>query len=170
MVPYKTSYDKNMIKMTMQDGNVVYTSLSSLVMMAKYQAMLTQLKGENVCLLLDASNSAIEKIDCSDLSNSKKKKKKKEETEETNEETNTEDNTSDDAWQVDEQTGLEYNATTGHYRDPTTLEEYIWNEQTQTFDSITQEESDQSVIDQESLYNSYIEGYDWNSSAYYGYE
>lgn len=46
MVPYKTSYDKNMIKMTMQDGNVVYTSLSSLVMMAKYQAMLTQLQGK----------------------------------------------------------------------------------------------------------------------------
>ena len=167
MVPYKTSYDKNMIKMTMQDGNVVYTSLSSLVMMAKYQAMLTQLKGENVCLLLDASNSAIEKIDCSDLSNSKKKKKKKKE--ETNEETNTEDTTADDAWQTDEQTGLEYNASTGHYRDPTTLEEYIWNEQTQTFDSVNQvqDEQDQSTEYQENLYT---EDYDWNSNAYYGYQ
>ena len=175
MVPYKTSYDKNMIKMTMQDGNVVYTSLSSLVMMAKYQAMLTQLKGENVCLFLDASNSAIEKIDCSNISNSKKKKKKKKEEkkEETSEESSSETNTSDEeGWTLDEQTGLEYNTLTGYYRDPTTLEEYVWNEQTQTFDALDQyqEQSDQTTTDQQEYYDFYSQYYDSNYGQYSRYE
>ena len=74
MVPYQTSFDDNMIKMTMQDGNVVYTNISSLIMMSKYQAMLTELHGNYVCLLLDASNSAIEKVNCDDLNSTTKDK------------------------------------------------------------------------------------------------
>ena len=36
-------------------------------MMANYQAMLTELHGQNACLLLDAQHSAIDKIDCADI-------------------------------------------------------------------------------------------------------
>lgn len=165
MVPYKTSYDKNMIKMTMQDGNVVYTSLSSLVMMAKYQAMLTQLQGENVCLLLDANNSAIEKIDCGDLKVTKKKKKttkKKADEEKPATESQDNQNQSEDGWTMDEETGLEYNAMTGLYRDPTTKEEYIWNEQTQTFDAVNSQDQsyDQDPSQDWTNQNGYDTGYD----------
>ena len=75
MVPYETSFDKNMIKMTMQDGNTVYTSMDSFVMMSKYQAMLTQLKRQSVCLLLDSANSAIEKVNCEDVDVQKRAEK-----------------------------------------------------------------------------------------------
>lgn len=53
IVPYKTSYDKNMFKITMQDGNIVYTNLKSIKMLSKYQSVLTKLKGQSVCLVLD---------------------------------------------------------------------------------------------------------------------
>ena len=62
IVPYKTSYDKNMFKITMQDGNVVYTNLKSIKMLSKYQSVLTKLKGQSVCLVLDYTHSTIEKV------------------------------------------------------------------------------------------------------------
>ena len=49
IVPYKASYDKNMFKITMQDGNIVYTNLNSIKMLSKYQSVLTKLKGQSVC-------------------------------------------------------------------------------------------------------------------------
>ncbi len=67
MVPYQSSYDANMIKMTMQDGNVVFTSVSDLMMMSRYNDMLSQLRGQSVCLVLDAQNSTINKLDCAYL-------------------------------------------------------------------------------------------------------
>ncbi len=165
MVPYETSFDQNMIKITMQDGNAVYTSLSSLVMMSQYEAMLTQLQGKSVCLLLDVDNVAIEKIDCSDIETSAKEKKKeksnkKEETQENSlnledyvqdemndlnsEETTIEDDSQfttdqeleDDQWMLDESTGLQYNIYSGIYRDPYSGIQYIYNEETQMFDPI----------------------------------
>ena len=72
IVPYKASYDKNMFKFTMQDGNIVYTNLNSIKMLSKYQSVLTKLKGQSVCLVLDSTHSTIEKVNCEDL-NSKKK-------------------------------------------------------------------------------------------------
>ena len=172
MVPYKTSYDKNMIKMTMQDGNVVYTSLSSLVMMANYQAMLTQLQGENVCLLLDASNSAIEKVDCNDVSSTTKKKSKKKSSKKESKKTEDTTETDDSEWQEDSETGLEYNATTGHYRDPSTKEEYVWNEETQTFDAVNSsdstENSENTYSDSSQDYTDYTynEDYSYTDDSY----
>ena len=43
ILPYKTSYDKNMFKITMQDGNIVYTNLKSIKMLSKYQSVLTKM-------------------------------------------------------------------------------------------------------------------------------
>lgn len=81
MVPYASSYDANMIKMTMQDGNTVYTSVSDLMMMSHYQDMLSQLRGQSVCLVLDAQNSTINKLDCAYLNMSleEREQKRKEE-------------------------------------------------------------------------------------------
>lgn len=64
IVPYKASYDDNMLRITMQDGNVVFSSMDDLVMMTHYEDMLSQLKGQSVCLLLDKDNSAINKVAC----------------------------------------------------------------------------------------------------------
>ena len=159
MVPYQTSFDDNMIKMTMQDGNVVYTNISSLIMMSKYQAMLTELHGNYVCLLLDASNSAIEKVNCDDLNSTtkdkeeeqKEKKTKKKKTDQSEEDTEpketqeqkpteqTEQEPEVDAegWTYDESTGLYYNIYSGLYVDPSSGIQYVWNEMTQTFDVYT---------------------------------
>ena len=62
--PYKISYDQNMLKLTMQDGNVVYSRMSDLMMMSRYEEMLIDLKGNSVCLVLDSDNSVIAKVDC----------------------------------------------------------------------------------------------------------
>ncbi len=64
IVPWSESYDPNMVKMVMQDGNAVFSSIPSLHMISKYQPMLTELQGENVCLVLDGENDAIDKISC----------------------------------------------------------------------------------------------------------
>lgn len=62
--PYKISYDQNMLKLTMQDGNVVYSRMCDLMMMSRYEPMLEDLKGQSVCLVLDSDNSVISKVDC----------------------------------------------------------------------------------------------------------
>ena len=162
MVPYKTSFDKNMIKMTMQDGNVVYTSISSLVMMAKYQAMLTRLEGKNVCLLLDGTNDAIEKIDCDELngkktSSSSSKSLKKTDTKQessmdtqSSDQTTTQDTTQDTTSQdtttttddsglvLDESTGLYYDSTSGYYMDPYSGTYYVWDDTTQSLQPLSE--------------------------------
>lgn len=67
IVPYKSTYDTNMFKITMQDGNIVYSDLSSLEMLSKYPSVLTALKGQSVCLVLDSEHSAIEKVSCDSM-------------------------------------------------------------------------------------------------------
>ena len=162
MVPYEISFDKNMIKMTMQDGNTVYTSMDSLVMMTKYQAMLTQLQGESVCLLLDSANSAIEKVNCEDVDvqkraekaaqekkqkeEEKKQKELEQEQQENDDEQPQEEESSEEQpmeeidaydWVIDEANGLEYSATLDQYRDPNTGIRYRWNDEGFYFEEIT---------------------------------
>ena len=62
--PYKISYDQNMLKLIMQDGNIVYSRMCDLMMMSRYEPMLEDLKGQSVCLVLDSDNSVIAKVDC----------------------------------------------------------------------------------------------------------
>lgn len=164
--PYKTSFDSNMVKMTMVDGNVVYSSISGLAMMANYQAMLTKLQGESVCLLLDEENSAIDKVDCSELSSKKKsssssKKSSSDDsssddsssdssTESTDTTSTDETQTTDSAvtdetqttdttsdWTYDESTGLQYSESTGLYMDSDGTQ-YYWNEETQQLEPVTE--------------------------------
>ncbi len=62
--PWEESYDKEMLKLILQDGNTVFTSIRSLYMMSAYQQVLTNLQGDNVCFLLDGANGVINKVAC----------------------------------------------------------------------------------------------------------
>lgn len=135
MVPFQSTYDDNMVRMTMQDGNTIYTSLDDIVMVAKYQAMLTQLSGQSVCLLLDADNSTIMKVDCSEIISAADAKAQQEvaalaqqeepeqepeeeaEPEEEKEPQAEPETEAESEWQDDEETGLQININTGQYRD-----------------------------------------------------
>lgn len=64
ILPWSESYDKNMLKLVLQDGNTAFTSISSLPMMTTYQQVLTDLQGQDVCLLLDGEHSVVNKIAC----------------------------------------------------------------------------------------------------------
>lgn len=157
IIPYESSYDANMLQITMQDGNKVCTTLESLYMITNYSSMLNQLEGKNVCLVLDKDNSAIEKINCDQLSGNKPK----EETEETEEEKKEqEDTTQEDTtetetpqenqqetetgnyidrasdWQTDPNYGLQYSASLNLYYDPGTGIYYQWNDTTLSFDVV----------------------------------
>ena len=152
IVPYKTSYDKNMFKITMQDGNIVYTNLKSIKMLSKYQSVLTKLKGQSVCLVLDSTHSTIEKVNCDDLNSKQEKTEKAEKTEATDEKTSentevqeeqqpTEDESENQAeWVYDDNTGVYYHEAIGMYYDPNTGEYYdgngtyyYWDEESQSF-------------------------------------
>lgn len=65
ILPWQESYDKNMLKLVLQDGNTIFTSIPSLFMMSTYQQVLVNLQGENVCLMLDGDNGVVNKIACS---------------------------------------------------------------------------------------------------------
>lgn len=64
ILPWSQSYDANMVKLIMQDGNTVYSEIESLHMISNYQAMLPSLQGEDVCLMLDGENQTIDKMAC----------------------------------------------------------------------------------------------------------
>lgn len=153
IVPYKTSYDKNMFKITMQDGNIVYTNLKSIKMLSKYQSVLTKLTGQSVCLVLDSTHSTIEKVNCEDLNSKKKEEEQKKTSEKTETETSQEienqeeeqqpddEETENEAeWVYDENTGVYYHEAIGMYYDPNTDEYYdengtyyYWDEDSQSF-------------------------------------
>lgn len=151
IVPYKTSYDKNMFKITMQDGNIVYTNLNSIKMLSKYQSVLTKLKGQSVCLVLDSTHSTIEKVNCEDLNSKKKEEEQKKTSEkaetETSQETENQEQQPDNEeteneaeWVYDENTGVYYHEAIGMYYDPNTDEYYdengtyyYWDEESQSF-------------------------------------
>lgn len=65
--PWEESYDKTMLKITMQDGNTVFTDYNSLFMLSQYQTCLSNLEGTNVCLVLDGNYGVISKQACSYL-------------------------------------------------------------------------------------------------------
>lgn len=63
--PWEESYDKNMLKIIMQDGNTVFSNYDSLFMLSEYQTFLPNLEGTNVCLSLDGEFGVIAKQACS---------------------------------------------------------------------------------------------------------
>lgn len=155
IVPYKASYDDNMLRITMQDGNVIFSSMDDLVMMTHYEAMLSQLKGQSVCLLLDKDNSAINKVACDYLYMSQEERqayqdelkaqreqaaKEKEQAEAAKKaETHTEDgesqpesvNASD--WEESDAFDYLYSPSLDLYQDPSTGQYLRWSEESQDF-------------------------------------
>ena len=125
----------------------------------RYQSVLTKLKGQSVCLVLDSTHSTIEKVNCDDLNSKQKVEEKQEEktemaekTEATDEKTleNTEvqeeqQPTEDESWNqvewvYDDNTGVYYHEDIGMYYDPNTGEYYdgngtyyYWDEESQSF-------------------------------------
>ena len=70
--PYAASYDKNMVKLTMQDGNIIYTDYASMPLLNNYkEGVLKNIKEgkkkERLCLLLDDATAHIHTEDCADF-------------------------------------------------------------------------------------------------------
>lgn len=77
IVPYETSFNTNMMRVIMRDGNTLYGSYESASVLQIYDSVLTKLKGNNVCLYMDEENGAMSKISCSEFADSESKEKEK---------------------------------------------------------------------------------------------
>ena len=147
IVPFESSYDKNMLKITMQDGNIVFSRMEDLKMMSRYKKMLTGLKGKSVCLLFDAKNSVIATVRCDYMTMTKEereayrkeqeeiiKEQEQKEQEQTEEEqspqVSQEDPNQDmvaSDW-VETSLGYLYSASTGLYKDASTGNYFVWDD------------------------------------------
>lgn len=65
--PYATSYDSSMIKLVMQDGNKIYTSYESLILLNTYKRTLKELKSTHVCMFMDSATNAIVTQSCEEF-------------------------------------------------------------------------------------------------------
>lgn len=68
--PYQASYDKNMVKLVMQDGNFIYTDYASMPLLNDYkEGVLKNIKEgkkkERLCVVLDDATANIHTEDCS---------------------------------------------------------------------------------------------------------
>lgn len=59
MTPYKRSYDENMVKFTMQDGNTIFSSYDAVPLLNDYKAVLRKTPGNHVCLDMDENTASI---------------------------------------------------------------------------------------------------------------
>lgn len=57
--PYATSYDENMVRIIMRDGNALYGSYNSIRLLNYYKQTLASLKTHPACLSLDEATSSI---------------------------------------------------------------------------------------------------------------
>ena len=78
ILPYETSFNQNMMKIVMRDGNTLYGSYDSVGLLQIYQAALEQLEGRN----MDGENQAMSKISCSEFENDGSEKKDEKDTSE----------------------------------------------------------------------------------------
>lgn len=145
IIPFKSSYDENMLKITMQDGNVIYSQIEDLKMMSRYKKMLNGLRGRSVCLLFDAKNSVIATVGCDYMNMTKEEReayKKEQEQiigeqgqneqnqEEKQEEEKIQENLDQDKasdW-VETSMGYLYSASTGLYKDVNTGNYFVWDD------------------------------------------
>ncbi len=63
--PYETSYDNNMVKLVMQDGNTIYSSYVGLGLLNYYTSVLERLNKTHVCLIVQESTNSIISTECS---------------------------------------------------------------------------------------------------------
>lgn len=67
--PYKASYDANMVKLIMQDGNFIYTDYASMPLLKDYKEVvlknIKEGKKKRLCVLMDDATANIHTEDCS---------------------------------------------------------------------------------------------------------
>lgn len=61
---YETSYDKNMLKLIMQDGHIVYTTFNGLQLMDSYTEMLKGLKTDLKCVVFAEETNTMYTTKC----------------------------------------------------------------------------------------------------------
>lgn len=59
MMPHEETYNPNMVKMIMNDGNRITTSYEGVYLINQYKKILPQLEGTHVCLYMDAYSKNI---------------------------------------------------------------------------------------------------------------
>ena len=64
---YQTSFNENMMRVVMRDGNTLYGSYEAAGVLQIYESVLAKLQGNNVCLYMDEENGAMSKISCSEF-------------------------------------------------------------------------------------------------------
>ncbi len=67
ILPYQTSFNENMMRVVMRDGNTLYGSYEAAGVLQIYESVLAKLQGNNVCLYMDEENGAMSKISCSEF-------------------------------------------------------------------------------------------------------
>lgn len=67
ILPYETSFNENMMRVVMRDGNTLYGSYEAAGVLQIYESVLAKLQGNNVCLYMDEENGAMSKIACSEF-------------------------------------------------------------------------------------------------------
>lgn len=61
---FETSYDKNMVALTMEDGNKIYSSFEDLKLLDDYNKILETVSGKGNCIQLDVTTSSAFKFKC----------------------------------------------------------------------------------------------------------
>lgn len=64
ILPHKESYDEHMVKIVMQDGNTIYASYDSLILLNAYKSTLKDLKGKKVCIFMDEQTESLTTENC----------------------------------------------------------------------------------------------------------
>lgn len=65
ILPHQESYDSDMLKIVMIDGNTFYTSFQTVSQINAYKGVLKELKKENVCFVMIPNTDTIQTEDCS---------------------------------------------------------------------------------------------------------
>lgn len=66
--PYTSSYDEHMVKIIMQDGNSLFSSYDSIYLLNDYYSkIIKNVKGNDVCMIMDSATLTYLKVDCATL-------------------------------------------------------------------------------------------------------
>lgn len=64
ITPYSRSYDEHMVKLTMQDGNTLFSSYDGIPLLNDYKQVLRSSNKSHVCMELDETNASIYENAC----------------------------------------------------------------------------------------------------------
>lgn len=64
ITPYQTSYDSSMVKVTMRDGNKLYTTMESLYLLNGYSILMQKETRPNQCYFVEGVNRSYNNLPC----------------------------------------------------------------------------------------------------------